>query len=86
MVPARSLGMSGGEVKPLTKAQRQTRQSAIGFFLNLACAAAYIAWSGMDEWSDWAWLVWCVLCMVGCAYFIQYDIKKALRGEDDDAS
>jgi len=66
-------------VKALNTAQKETRKSAIGFFLNLACALFIICFTGMRTWEHWLYLTYCVVCMAGCAYYVQHDIKKSMR-------
>lgn len=73
-------------MKALNKSQRETRKSAIGLFLNLGCAAIVVTTSGMDSFSDWLLLTWCVVCIIGCIYYIQADIKAAMKGEGEDAT
>lgn len=70
-------------MKALTEDQKKTQKSAIGFFLNLGSAVVFIGWSGMDSWEDWMWLSFAVVCMVGCVYYVQADIKKAIKGDSD---
>lgn len=73
-------------MKALTTAQKETRKSAVGFFLNLAGALFIIYFTGMRTWEHWLYLVWCVVCIIGCAYYVQHDIKKSVREGGEDAS
>lgn len=71
---------------PLTRSQKEVRRSAVGFFLNMGCAFIFVFTTGMDSFWDWLLLVWSVVSMVGCAYYVQADIKAALRKEEGDAT
>ena len=66
------------------KALNATHKSAVGFFLNIGCAALVIHGTGMRQFADWLLLSWCVVCMVGCAYYVQDDIKQALKREEEE--
>jgi hypothetical protein len=68
-------------VKALSAAQKKTKQSAIGFFLNIGSAVIVVYATGMDSADDWLMLSWCVVCMIACAWYVQDDIKKEVRRE-----
>lgn len=59
-----------------------TQKAALGFFLNLGLAILMIAVSGMDSFGDWTVLVWSIVHMIACTYYVQADIKEALRKEE----
>lgn len=73
-------------MKALTPAQRETRKSALGIFLNTACAFFVVFATGMDSLMDWLALAWCVTCLIGCTYYVQSDIRKALKEEGTDGT
>lgn len=79
MVPARSLGMRGGEVKALTPAQQKTKRSAVALFVCIATAVILVFITGIDNIGDWIALAGCVVCILGNVWYIQDDIKAALR-------
>lgn len=72
-------------MKALTPAQKKTRQSAVGFFLNVAAAYVMVFLVGINDVGDWFALIGCVICIIGSAYYVQHDIKESMR-EDSDAS
>lgn len=61
------------------KALTETQKSGIGFFLNIACGFIVVFKTGMDSFTDWLMLAWCVVCVVGCTYYVHSDVKEALK-------
>ncbi len=70
-------------MKKLTPAQKKTQQSAIGFFLNVGAAFVMVFLVGIDDIGDWFVLGGCVVCIIGCAWYVQDDIKKSIREGSD---
>lgn len=66
-------------MKTLTEAQQKTKKSAVGFFLNLTTILLMVFLVGIDDVGDWFILVTAVIAAIGCAYYVQDDIRKAMR-------
>lgn len=70
-------------MKTLTEAQQKTKQSAVGFFFNVGSALVMVFVVGIEDATDWWVLGVSVVCAIGCAYYVQDDIRTAMREGKD---